>query len=136
MKGHLLMSAKERRRKTVFEGVVDGRFNLVEASQCLGLSYRQTLRSYKRFVENGDEGLVHRSRGRPSNRGKPGRLKRTVIRRYKERYEELDMGPTQSGVKDENIARAVSQKHISVNWCRWMAVITNGLGLSVLMRAS
>ena len=49
MEGHLVMSAKERRRKVEFEGVVEGRMTVREASERLGLSYRQCRRSYKRF---------------------------------------------------------------------------------------
>jgi len=87
MKGHLLMSAKERRRKVEFEGVRKGQQNIKEASVRLGLSYRHCRRSYKRFCEEGDVGLVHRRRGRPSNRAKPQALKEAVLSRYQERYE-------------------------------------------------
>ena len=92
MEGHLLMSAKERRRKSVFDEVAAGRRTLKEASTLVGLSYRQTRRAYARFRQEGDAGLVHRSRGRPSNRGYPEALRRKVLRRYAERYE--GMGPT------------------------------------------
>ena len=71
MEGHLLMSAKERRRKSVFDRVQAGEMTMKTASEVLGLSCRHTRRSYKRFREEGDAGLVHRSRGRPSHRGKP-----------------------------------------------------------------
>ncbi len=71
MEGHLLMSAKERRRKSVFDEVAAGRRTLKAASTLVGLSYRQTRRAYARFRQEGDAGLVHRSRGRPSNRGYP-----------------------------------------------------------------
>jgi len=92
MEGHLLMSAKERRRKVEFEGIVEGRMTVREASQKLGLSYRQSRRSYKRFREEGDGGLVHRSRGRRSNSAKPDEFRRAVLERYKQRYE--GFGPT------------------------------------------
>ena len=93
------MSAKERKRKLVFDGVKQRRLTLVEAAEVLGLSYRHCRRSYRRFAEEGDSGLVHRSRGRPSRRGKPEGFKRAVVRRYAERYQPLDMGPTQAAEK-------------------------------------
>jgi hypothetical protein len=62
MRGHLLMSEKERRRKVEFDGIVDGRMSIREVSHKLGLSYRQCRRSYKRYRQEGDRGLVHRSR--------------------------------------------------------------------------
>jgi len=92
MEGHLLMSEKERKRKVVFEGMKEGRVTLRKAARVLGLSRRQCRRSYKRFVEEGDGGLVHRSRGRESNRAKPVEMREAVVRRYRERYG--GFGPT------------------------------------------
>jgi len=86
MRGHLVMSAKERRRKVEFEGVLEGRMRIKEAAAKLGLSYRHCRRAYKRFCEEGDAGLVHRRRGQRSNRAKPEAFKREVLERYRERY--------------------------------------------------
>ena len=97
MKGHLLMSLKELRRKTMLEGVKDGRLTLAEAARGLELSYRQTLRSWRRFQEKGDAGLVHRRRGQPSNRAKPPEFRQAVLKRYQERYE--GFGPTLAAEK-------------------------------------
>ena len=87
MEGHLVMSRKERRKKVEFEGVVAGRMTIVDASEKLELSYRQCRRSYKRYREEGDGGLVHRNRGRTSNRAKPPEFREAVLARYRERYE-------------------------------------------------
>ena len=97
MKGHLLMSLKELRRKTMLEGVKDGRLTLAEAARRLELSYRQTLRSWRRFQEKGDAGLVHRRRGQPSNRAKRPEFRQAVLKRYQERYE--GFGPTLAAEK-------------------------------------
>lgn len=90
--GTLRMSDKERRRKTVFEKVRSQGLTLQAASKLLGLSYRQTRRSYKRFLAEGDAGLVHRNRGRPSNRAKPAWFHEKVLERYRKRYRRC--GPT------------------------------------------
>jgi hypothetical protein len=87
MEGHLVMSAKERRRKVEFEGVRKGRLTIKETAIQLELSYRQCRRAYKRFREEGDAGLVHRRRGQRSNRAKPQAFKEAVLSRYQERYE-------------------------------------------------
>ena len=71
MEGHLLMSHKELHRKTVLELVLAKRLRLVEASERMHLSYRQTLRVFARFSRQGDAGLVHRRRGPASNRAYP-----------------------------------------------------------------
>ena len=94
MEGHLLMSRKELRRKSVLEMVRSGTMTLVEASQRMRLSYRQTLRVYQRFLAEGDAGLVHRRRGQPSNRAYPAHFREEVLGRYRERYQAYDLGPT------------------------------------------
>lgn len=92
MGGHLLMSEGERLRKVILEGVRDGRVTLKIAALRLGVTYRQLRRIWKRFKDEGDPGLIHRGRGRPSNRSKPASLRHRAIRRYRERYE--GFGPT------------------------------------------
>ncbi len=81
----------------VYDGIKSGRLTRVEAGLRLELSYRQVLRSYKRFLGHGDKGLVHQSRGRRSNRGAPEKLKRKVLLRYEQRYD--DFGPTLAAEK-------------------------------------
>lgn len=97
MGGHLLMSSKERRRKVEFEGIVECRMTIREVCQRLGLSYRQCRRSYKRFRQEGDSGLVHGNRGRRSNRAKPAEFRRAVLELYRECYE--GFGPTLAAEK-------------------------------------
>lgn len=94
MEGHLLMSRKELERKGKFELVRSGVLTLREASELLGVSYRQAKRSYKRWKEQGDHGLVHRSRGKPSGRGIAIRTRKAIEKRCKERYLPMEMGPT------------------------------------------
>jgi hypothetical protein len=86
------MSEKERRRKVEFEGVKEGRQTIKEASLRLQLSYRQCQRSYKRFFEEQDAGLVHRRRGQKSNRAKPQAFKEAALELCRDRYE--GFGPT------------------------------------------
>jgi transposase len=97
MEGHLLMSGKERERLKVLARVKRGELNLKEAAELLGVSYRQCRRLHKRHQESGDRGLVHRSRGRPSNRGHQAQFKEVVLARYQERYP--DFGPTLAAEK-------------------------------------
>lgn len=91
------MSSRERERLKLFERVKRGGLSLREAAEICGLSYRQTRRLYKRYRAGGDRGLVHRGRGRPSNRAKPAEFKATVLARYQERY--ADFGPTLAAEK-------------------------------------
>jgi len=99
MKEHLLMSRKELSRKSVVELVKSGKITLLEASERMGLCYRQTLRVYERFVAEGDVGLMHRSRGHPSNRGYSALFREEVLARYRARYQVHGFGPTLAAEK-------------------------------------
>src|SRR5438128_6100411 len=88
----LEMSLKERERLEVFCRVKRRELSLIKAAELLGVSYRQTKRSYARYREQGDAGLVHRLRGRASNRGVDSSRREQVIERVRERYS--DFGPT------------------------------------------
>lgn len=90
--GDIRMSEKERRRLEVLWRVKDGGISQARASCFLGLSYRQTKRIYKRYREEGDAGLTHRSRGRPSNRGFPEDSRKAILGLYESRY--AGFGPT------------------------------------------
>src|ERR1039457_3118996 len=64
------MSGKELRRAGVLARVEKDASNLVNAAAILALSYRQTKRLWRRYREEGAEGLRHRSVGRESGRKK------------------------------------------------------------------
>jgi transposase len=88
--GVLSMNEKERLRKAIFEMVKQRRITLKQASLQCGLSYRQVLRVYAAYLQKGDAGLIHQSRGQRSNRKHPHQD--IIISRYKEKYE--GFGPT------------------------------------------
>lgn len=94
------MSRKERERLEVFGRVRRGELPVVKAAELLGLSYRQARRAYRRYRRDGARGLVHRSRGRRSNRVKPAATRQAVLERYRQRYS--DFGPTLAA---EHLAR-------------------------------
>lgn len=90
--GNIRMSEKERRRLGVMARVESGDLKLSDASEMLRVSYRQMKRIRNRYREEGDIGLIHKSRGRESNRGYKEDLKSFVIELYRQRYP--DFGPT------------------------------------------
>ena len=92
LEGNILMSRRERKRLTVLAQVQRGELKLVTAGEVMGVTYRQAKRVWRRYRVEGDAGLVHRSRGRPSPRSKPSELRQRVLARYEERYG--DFGPT------------------------------------------
>jgi hypothetical protein len=89
----LTMSRKERDRMTIMAGVTEQELTLVQAGELMAVSYRQSKRIWRRYQAEGDAGLVHRLRGKPSGRRKPPALRAQVLARYaEERY--ADFGPT------------------------------------------
>ena len=91
------MSKKERDWFRVLERVKKKEITLRQAAQIMGGSYRQCLRKYKRYRQEGEKGLVHRGRGQASNRAKDREARKGIIDRYQERYE--DFGPTLAAEK-------------------------------------
>jgi hypothetical protein len=63
----------------------------------LDISYRQVRRLWKRFQQQGKEGLRHQSCGKASGRAKPKNVRTSILARYQERYR--DFGPTLAAEK-------------------------------------
>ena len=86
------MSANERVRLEAFGRVKRGEMTVVQAAELASLSLRQARRMWKRFKESGDKGLVHKLRGRSSNRRLSDEIRDRVMKLHQERY--ADFGPT------------------------------------------
>lgn len=86
------MSQKERARLVEMEMVAGGKESLGEAARRLGLSYWQAERVWRRYREGGAFLLVHRARGRPSNRRREVEVRQACLEVYRERL--LGFGPT------------------------------------------
>ena len=93
MGNNLVMSEKERDRLVVIREAIKNRLSAREAGKLLELSRRHVFRLLKRYRQEGDVGLIHRLRGRPSNRGHAKRVKTRVLGLYW-RPEYRDYGPT------------------------------------------
>lgn len=91
------MTKKERERMRVLELVKKGYMKQIKASEILSLSYRQVKRIYKKYKQEGSKGLVHKNRGRESNRKIPKEIKTKIIELYKTKY--LGFGPTLASEK-------------------------------------
>lgn len=111
----LRMSQKERDRMKVLAEVVTGRLKQKDAARVLGISIRQVRRSVRRFEEEGDKGLVHRLRGRGSNRKIDERLKDRALALIQEKY--ADFGPT---LASEYLAEEDGLPFSAETMRRWM----------------
>ena len=80
------MSRGELRRLEVLSGVKRRELKLVDGAELMRVSYRQAKRLWKRYREEGAEGLQHRSAGRESNRAKPKKFRDKVLRLVRKKY--------------------------------------------------
>lgn len=64
----IMMSRNELQHLHIIQKVLEGVVTQNEASQMLCLSDRQIRRIVHRVKTEGEQGVVHRSRGKPSNR--------------------------------------------------------------------
>jgi biotin operon repressor len=86
------LSGAERDRLVVLRQVKNGKLTQRKAAEQLGLSSRWVKKLMKRLRAEGDRGLVHRLRGRPSNRGHGQEIRKRAMKLVLERY--ADYGPT------------------------------------------
>lgn len=100
MRGHLIMSEKERLRKGILSKVEGKYIKLTEAAKQMRVSYRQAKRIWSKYKKKGDEGLIHGNRGNSAvGHGFSSDIKEAVLARYEERYE--GFGPTLASEKLE-----------------------------------
>lgn len=83
----LQMSQKDRTRLHVIHKAIEGLLKQSEAAGLLLLSSRQIRRLIKKIREEGDWGIIHKSRGKQSNRCLPKKIKETAIGLYRQKYE-------------------------------------------------
>ena len=89
------MSQRERDRLKVLHEVEKGQLRQRQAAAQLGLTGRWVRKLLGRLRAEGDRGVVHRSRGRPSNRKLPEAWRARAVARVQEGYR--DFGPTLAG---------------------------------------
>lgn len=100
------MSQRERDRLRVLHDLQKGTISQVKAAELLRLSPRQVRRLQKRLLKSGDKGLVHRLRGRASNRSCAASLRRRVLAAYRKNFS--GFGPTLASEKLAELDLAVS----------------------------
>lgn len=109
------MSRKERERLVMFNQVKLGQIDRRSAAEVLGLSLRQVQRLYVRWREEGDRGLLHRSRGKPSPRCWDKQDQERALSLVRERYR--GFGPTLLSEKLEEF-HGIWASHDTVR--RWL----------------
>ena len=86
----IIISQKELRRLHVIQKVLEGIIKQVEAAKILSLSRRQIRRIVKRVRSQGSRGIIHRSRGKPSNRRVSPKTGERVITLSRTQYKDIE----------------------------------------------
>ena len=86
----IMVRQKELKRLHVIRKVIEGTLTQKDAADLVSLTERQIRRIVKRIQEEGNEGICHRSRGKPSRRKLP--FKKRIVQLYRNTYP--DFGPT------------------------------------------
>jgi hypothetical protein len=123
MEGILTMSQKEVDRIRIVSQIESNKLTVEEGSELLGISQRQAYRVMKRIKEQGAKGVIHKLRGRESNRGYPGELKSKIIEIYRRSYP--DYGPTlfsEMLIEYHNISL---NRETLRNWLRQKSITTS-----------
>jgi transposase len=98
--GEMRVTTKDEYRVVVMEKVIAGAMTLKTAARRLGVSERQAKRLKKGYQSGGLAGIIHKSRGKKSNREIDPELKARVMDYYRDRYD--GFGPT---LASEQIAK-------------------------------
>jgi transposase InsO family protein len=86
MKGILTMSQKEIDKLKILSQVETKKMTVYEGSEILGISERQIYRLLKRIKKEGTKGIIHKLRGKESNRGYRKELRKKVVEIYSKQY--------------------------------------------------
>ena len=81
-----LASMKEVKKYQIVKNVIERRMTQARASKILKITTRQIRNIKKRIIEEGEAGIVHRSRGKPSNNKIPDETKQKILELSKTKY--------------------------------------------------
>jgi hypothetical protein len=123
MKEMLTMNDKEVHRIKILAESGAKKLTNLDIAEILELSQRQIYRIKARITQEGTKGIIHRLRGKESNRGYTKRTKERVMEIYKKQYK--DYGPT---LFSEELVRNynISVNHETIRrWMRSEAITTS-----------
>ena len=123
MEGLLTMSQKESDRLSLIKQLIDKKISARESSEILHLSERQIYRLLSRVRSEGSKGIIHKLRGKKSNRGYSESVSSKVIEIYIRQYS--DYGPTlfsEELLKNYNLA--IDHETLR-RWMRQSSIMTS-----------
>jgi hypothetical protein len=91
------MSVRELKKLRVVQEAIARHITQRSAAEVLGLSERHIRRLVRAVRGEGERGLIHKSRGTPSNNRIPREIRAKAVGAYKESY--MGFGPTLASEK-------------------------------------
>jgi transposase len=107
MNTKVTLNMKEIKRIKVIEEIKQGRMTAKEAGRVLGISIRQVRRLIKKQREEGDIGLIHGNRGKPSPRKVDEGIRKIIVELIKAQYRDYNDCHLQETMEEEH--------HISIS---------------------
>ncbi len=95
----ICMSEKELSRYDIIKNLIDGKINGTDASKQIGVSVRHVKRLKSRVKKHGAKGLIHKNRGKASNRELDPKIVKQAKKHLKKKYHFC--GPTFASEKLE-----------------------------------
>lgn len=104
------MTKKDLKKYSTIQDCIDGIYTIPQAAKILGLSDRQVQRLKKEVLEKGPEGVIHKSRGKISNKAiNPETIKKIVNLKKEYIYEKANFTHFQELLEEkENISISYS----------------------------
>lgn len=116
----IIMSQRELKRLHLIRKVIDKAITQTEAAKLLNLSTRQIRRTKGKVIEEGDRGIIHKSRGHPSPNSIPQNTKDKIITLCKTKY--VGFSPTLASEKLFEINRIKISRETLRGWFRQKAI--------------
>ena len=117
----ITMTQKELSRYEVIKNLISGRINGTAAARQISLTVRQVKNIKAKVVKEGIRGIMHRSRGKQSNRKMPAEKMKKIEQFVREKY--YDFGPTFAAEKlEENHQIIISNetlRRLMAGWKLW-----------------
>src|SRR3989338_2390410 len=110
----IMVSQRELKRLHIIQKVLNEKLSQVEAGEILLLSDRQIRRIVSKIRQEGDKGIRHGLRGKPSSRMLPKKVKEKAIKFYREKYK--GFGPTLLSEKLLELEGIKISKETLRNW--------------------
>ena len=110
------LSVRERERLKILHEIQQGHLRQVTAARRLRLTDRQVRRLLMRLRAEGDRGVVHRLRGKPSNRKTPYEVQQHCLRQLRQACY-AGFGPALAAEHLARMGLGINRETL----CRWMS---------------